>query len=143
MFLRRPALLALFLLALAAAGSAGAQTPCTLTCPANITAATAPGAQTAIVNYPTPVASGSNCSGQPFQVAGLPSGQPFPVGVTTNVWQVAVVGGGAPVSCQFTVTVTATPALPATPVPMVGPGGVAALVVLLLGLGLLASRARS
>jgi uncharacterized membrane protein len=132
-----------FVLIMLSTFSAGAlaQTPCTLTCPANITVATPPGAGGVVINYPIPVASGSNCGGNIVQTAGLPPGQVFPIGTTTNVWRVDVVGGVF-TTCQFTVTVTGTPALPTTPVPAVGVGGIAALILLLLGLGLFARRSR-
>lgn len=94
-----------------------------------------------MVSYPAPVASGSNCAGNLVQTCGLPSGESFPIGTTTNCWRVDVTGGGF-ATCQFTVTVTGTPALPATPVPVVSGVGIAALLVLVLGAGLLARRAR-
>jgi hypothetical protein len=121
--------------------TASAQVPCALTCPANVSIATPPGAGGVVVNYPAPVASGSNCAGNLVQTCGLPSGQSFPIGTTTNCWRVDVTGGGF-ATCQFTVTVTGTPGLPATPVPVVGGVGVVALLVLLLGAGLLVRSAR-
>ena len=46
----------------------------------------------------------ANPSGSIVQIAGLPSGSVFPVGVTTNTFRVTDVGGNT-ASCSFTVTV--------------------------------------
>lgn len=117
----------------AATLSAGAlaQSMCTLTCPANMTLASLPGQQvTAPVNYTVPVPNGCSAS-TATQLAGMPTGSPYYVGTTTNVWGALLMGGGTEASCQFTVTVTATPALPAVPT-QVPVGGAAALGVLAL-----------
>ena len=89
------------------ASAAVAQTPCSLTCPASATIASAPGADTAIFPYSTPTSSGT-CSGSVVQTAGLPPPSPsFGVGTTTNCFAVP-----NEASCCFSVTVTQTPAAP-------------------------------
>jgi hypothetical protein len=128
-----------FLLAASAlATPVAAQVGCTLICPANITVATPPGAQVVTVSYTTPVAQGTACTGSPIQTAGLPPGAAFSIGVTTNVWSVAV-AGAAPVTCQWTVTVTGTPAAPIS-VPTNTLGGLVALLAGLFGIGLFLRR---
>src|SRR5512145_1686897 len=60
----------------------------TITCPANITVPNAAGTCSAVVNYVAPVGT-DNCPGATTtQIAGLASGSTFPVGVTTNTFQV-------------------------------------------------------
>lgn len=130
---------ALAALALLASGGALAQVACTLTCPANVTLATAPGE--AKVYYSYTVSSSGTC-GSVYQTAGIPSGGAFYPGITTNVWQAS----SAPnPSCQFTVTVTATPAAarPSEPIPLLGPLGLGLLAAALAGGGALAARRRS
>ncbi|MBL0146581.1 MAG: HYR domain-containing protein [Chitinophagaceae bacterium] len=74
----------------------------TITCPPNITTCTP------TVTYSTPVGT-DNCSGVvTTQIAGLPSGSSFPVGVTTNTFLATDVAGNT-ASCSFTVTVNPTP----------------------------------
>lgn len=73
----------------------GQQQSCTITCPGNITAVAAPGACSAVVNYPAPTTTG-NCGTVTSSPA---SGSTFPVGTTT----VTVTNGVQ--SCWFTVTV--------------------------------------
>lgn len=78
-----------------------------ITCPANVSVATAPGTCAATVNYSQPTAS-DNCGAVPASsitmLSGLGSGGSFPKGVTTETWQAAD-GGGNTDFCSFTVTV--------------------------------------
>lgn len=125
--------------ALLASGGAVAQTSCVITCPANAALATAPGALE--VAYPYTVTTSGTCGGI-VQTAGLPPGGSFPVGTTTNVWRA---NDPPQPTCQFTVTVTATPAVakPSEPIPLLGPLGLGLLAAVLAGGGALASRRRS
>jgi len=76
----------------------------TISCPANITKGNDPGVCGAVVTYTTPVGS-DNCPGATTaQTAGLPSGSTFPVGTTTNTFEVTDTSGNK-TSCSFTVTV--------------------------------------
>ncbi|MDD3875544.1 MAG: HYR domain-containing protein [Bacteroidales bacterium] len=89
-----------------------------ITCPGDISVNNDPGVCDAVVNYVTPVGT-DNCLGAiTVQTAGLPSGSTFPVGVTTNTFEVTD-GSGLTSSCSFTVTVTdnqnPTASFPVTP----------------------------
>lgn len=76
----------------------------TISCPANITKNNDPGICGAVVTYSTPVGQ-DNCPGATTaQTAGLPSGSTFPVGTTTNTFEVTDSSGNK-TSCSFTVTV--------------------------------------
>jgi uncharacterized repeat protein (TIGR01451 family) len=76
----------------------------TISCPGNITKNNDPGVCGAVVTYTTPVGS-DNCPGaSTAQTAGLPSGSTFPVGTTTNTFEVTDSSGNK-TSCSFTVTV--------------------------------------
>ncbi len=76
----------------------------TISCPGNITRNNDPGVCGAVVTYTTPVGS-DNCPGATtVQTAGLPSGSTFPVGTTTNTFEVTDTSGHK-ASCSFTVTV--------------------------------------
>jgi uncharacterized repeat protein (TIGR01451 family) len=76
----------------------------TISCPANITKNNDPGVCGAVVTYTAPVGS-DNCPGATTaQTAGLPSGSTFPVGTTTNTFEVTDSSGNK-TSCSFTVTV--------------------------------------
>lgn len=76
----------------------------TISCPGNITKNNDPGVCGAVVTYTTPVGS-DNCPGATTaQTAGLPSGSTFPVGTTTNTFEVTDASGNKS-SCSFTVTV--------------------------------------
>ena len=76
----------------------------TIACPSNITQSTDAGLCTAMVTYVAPVGT-DNCSGATtIQTAGLVSGATFPVGTTTNTFEVTDVAG-LKTSCSFTVTV--------------------------------------
>ena len=75
-----------------------------IVCPANKTAINNEGLCSAAVPYSTPIFS-NNCSGSSLtQTAGLPSGSPFPVGQTTNVFKVTAANGQTS-TCFFRVTV--------------------------------------
>jgi hypothetical protein len=76
----------------------------TISCPGNITKNNDPGVCGAVVTYTAPVGS-DNCPGATTaQTAGLPSGSTFPVGTTTNTFEVTDTSGNK-TSCSFTVTV--------------------------------------
>ncbi|AYQ33214.1 BspA family leucine-rich repeat surface protein [Runella sp. SP2] len=78
--------------------------PPTITCPANISVNSTSGLCGAVVTYTAPVGL-DNCSGAvTTQTAGLASGATFPVGVTTNTFQVTAANGQT-ATCSFTVTV--------------------------------------
>jgi hypothetical protein len=126
-------------LVLLASGSAAADGTCVITCPANTTLATAPGAPAVV--FPYTVTTTGTCGGI-VQTAGLPPGSSFPVGTTTNVWRA---NDPPQQSCQFSVTVTATPAAarPSQPIPLLGPLGLGLLAAALAGGGALATRRRS
>jgi uncharacterized repeat protein (TIGR01451 family) len=79
----------------------------TITCPANITRNNDPGECGAVITYTAPSGS-DNCPGATTtQTAGLPSGATFPVGTTTNTFEVTDASGNKS-SCSFTVTVNDT-----------------------------------
>jgi hypothetical protein len=118
---------------LAAAPAAFAQTACSLTCSANITASTLPGGSDVVVTYPAPIAS-AGCSGAPVQTAGLPSGSAYPIGTTTNCFLAP--GPVANGTCCFQVTVTGTPLqIQAVQVPTGTPAAWWTLAVLMLAAG--------
>ena len=124
---------------LLASGGAVAQTSCVITCPANVTLATAPGESSVAYSYALPTAT---CGGV-VQTSGLPpTGAKWYVGVTNNGWQAI---NDAQATCSFTVTVTATPAVaePAAAIPALAPVVLGLLAVLLAGGGGLAARRRS
>jgi hypothetical protein len=101
---------------------------CVLTCPANISLPTAPGAPS--VAYSWVVSTAGTCGGV-VQTAGIPSGGSFFVGTTTNMFRAVDPPNQ---TCGFSVTVTATPAVAvSTPIPALDP---AALAFLSLALGL-------
>jgi uncharacterized repeat protein (TIGR01451 family) len=78
--------------------------PPTISCPGNIVTGNDPGVCGAVVVYATPVGS-DNCAGATTaQTSGLPSGSTFPVGTTTNTFEVTDSSGNK-TSCSFTVTV--------------------------------------
>jgi hypothetical protein len=131
--------LSLLASALLASGGAAAQSSCVITCPANATLATAPGASA--VAYPYTVTTSGTCGGI-VQLAGIPPGGNFGVGTTTNVWRA---NDPPQPTCQFTVTVTATPAVaePAAAIPALAPAALGLLAVFLAGGGGLAARRRS
>jgi large repetitive protein len=74
-----------------------------ITCPLDITVDTDPGECTAIVNYLVPISD--NCPDPTLsQLQGFPSGDPFPIGITINEFEV-VDGSGNSATCSFTITV--------------------------------------
>lgn len=76
----------------------------TIVCPADIVACE----NDAVVNYPDPVAN-DNCPGfTVVQTDGLPSGSTFPIGVTTNTFEVTDASGNT-ATCSFDVTITPVP----------------------------------
>ncbi|WP_338733416.1 HYR domain-containing protein [Mangrovimonas cancribranchiae] len=76
----------------------------TITCPSDITTTNDIGICSAVVTYTTP-SGNDNCGIQSItQIAGLASGSAFPVGTTTNTFQITDVGGNS-TTCSFTVTV--------------------------------------
>ena len=78
-----------------------------ITCPADISVTGTSGAG-AVVTYTTPVGT-DNCTGATTtQIAGLPSGSTFPLGTTTNTFEVEDTAGNT-TSCSFTVEVTGVP----------------------------------
>ncbi|WP_158281888.1 HYR domain-containing protein, partial [Winogradskyella wandonensis] len=81
-----------------------AQSP-SITCPSDIIdVPTDAGQCSAIVIYDTPVST-DNCSGtDTILISGIASGNAFPLGTTTNVFEV-VDGAGNVSTCSFTVTV--------------------------------------
>jgi len=77
-------------------------TPPQITCPDNITVNNDPGLCTATVIYTTPVGT-DNCTPTTMQMQGIASGNDFPVGFTTNTFEVS--DGTQTANCSFTVTV--------------------------------------
>ena len=78
-------------------------TPPVANCPADITVNNDPGTCGAVVTY---TVDGSDSCGTvtTTQVSGIPSGQVFPVGVTTNIFNITDECGNT-TQCSFTVTV--------------------------------------
>lgn len=75
-----------------------------ITCPSNIVAANNPGLCGASVNYTPPVGT-DNCPGASTSlVSGLGSGSLFPVGITTETYEVTDASGNK-TSCSFTIEV--------------------------------------
>ena len=80
--------------------------PPMIACPGDITTTSDLGQCSAVVSYVAPVGT-DNCPGaSTVQTAGLPSGSAFPVGKTTNTFQVTDAALNT-ASCSFVVTVTA------------------------------------
>ena len=80
----------------------------TLTCPSDLLVEFNPAAGGAVVTYTPPVGS-DTCAGTltATQLTGLPSGATFPLGTTTNTFQVTD-GAGLTATCSFKVTVALT-----------------------------------
>ncbi|PXX96181.1 hypothetical protein DF185_20595 [Marinifilum breve] len=77
----------------------------TISCPGNITQTADAGSCGAIINYATPVGA-DNCAGaSTVQTAGLASGSTFPIGTTTNTFEVTDAAGNK-TSCSFDVTIS-------------------------------------
>ena len=75
-----------------------------ITCPANMTMNTDPGACTSSPTFAAPTGT-DNCSGATTtQIAGLVSGSALSLGVNTNTFRVTDAGGNS-TSCSFTITV--------------------------------------
>lgn len=121
-----------------AATNASADGTCVLTCPANVTLATAPGGSAVAFSYM--VSSTGNCGGI-VQISGLPSGSSFPVGTVTNGWQAV---DPPQQTCFFNVEVIATPGS-ANPVsvPAVGPLALALAAAAVAVGGVMARRRRN
>ena len=78
-----------------------------ISCPSNIVQSNDVGFCSAAVTYTAPVGT-DNCPGSvTVQIAGLPSGSNFPIGVTTNTFKVTDASGNV-TTCSFTVTVNDT-----------------------------------
>ncbi len=121
------------LVAVALSAGAAAQSMCVLTCPANINVGSLPGQQvSAPINYTVPVPNGCSTP-TAVQTSGIPTGGQFAVGTTINSFAVLLMSGGTEASCQFSVTVTATPAAPVPPsqVPVMQGATLAGLAVLI------------
>jgi CSLREA domain-containing protein/uncharacterized repeat protein (TIGR01451 family) len=85
-----------------------------ISCPANVTATeNPPGSGSAVVTYAAPVGTDACPGATTVQTAGLPSGNAFPVGVTTNTFRVTDAAGNM-ATCSFNVTVTVPPDLSIT-----------------------------
>lgn len=77
----------------------------TVTCPANLSLSNDAGQCGAVATYSTP-SSADNCSVASTNLtAGLGSGSSFPIGTTTEAWEVVDVAGNVD-NCSFTVTVS-------------------------------------
>ena len=77
----------------------------TINCPATININVDAGIDGAVVNYTAPVGT-DNCTGETTtQIAGLASGVLFPIGTTTNTFQVTDAAGNT-TTCSFDVIVT-------------------------------------
>jgi uncharacterized repeat protein (TIGR01451 family) len=82
-----------------------------ITCPANITVTESPaGSGAAVVTYAAPVGTDACPGATTVQTAGRPSGNAFPLGVTTNTFRVTDAAGNT-ATCSFTVTVRLPPDL--------------------------------
>jgi hypothetical protein len=79
-----------------------------ISCPANITSNNDIGVCGAVVNYVTPTGT-DNCPGQTTtQIAGLPNGSTFPIGTTTNTFEVTDASNNNTATCSFSVTINDT-----------------------------------
>ena len=75
-----------------------------IVCPSNISTNVAAGTCGAVVNFVTPSGTSESPGATTVQISGLPSGSVFPVGVTSNVFEVTDISGNK-TNCSFTVTV--------------------------------------
>ncbi|MBT8278977.1 MAG: HYR domain-containing protein [Bacteroidia bacterium] len=81
-------------------------TPPTITCPGDMNLSTDPGSCTALVNYT--IITSDNCPGEVLvQTAGLASGSQFPIGTTTNSFEVTD-SAGVTATCSFDITISDT-----------------------------------
>ncbi len=78
--------------------------PPSITCPSNITTDSDAGTCGAVVTYTAPTGTDNCPDATTTQTAGLASGSTFPVGTTTNTFEVTD-ASGQKTSCSFTVTV--------------------------------------
>ncbi|MFT6353528.1 MAG: gliding motility-associated-like protein [Cryomorphaceae bacterium] len=77
----------------------------TITCPSDITIGNDPSLCGAIINYDAPIAD-DNCGVASVNLlSGLPSGDLFPIGITTVIYEVVDISGNT-AQCTFTATVT-------------------------------------
>ncbi|WP_262708626.1 HYR domain-containing protein, partial [Hyunsoonleella flava] len=76
-----------------------------ITCPGDFNMNVDAGTCGAIVTYTTPVGTDNSTGATTTQIAGLPSGSLFPVGTTTNTFEVTDASGNT-ATCSFDVTVT-------------------------------------
>jgi gliding motility-associated-like protein len=77
----------------------------TISCPADIIVDSDPGLCGAIVNFTPPIGT-DNCTGATtVQLAGLPSGSLYPIGITTTTFQVTDAANNV-ATCSFNVVVT-------------------------------------
>lgn len=82
--------------------------PPVATCPANIIANNDPGSCDAVVNFTVPTSD--NCTGESLSlISGIPSGGIFPLGTTTNSYEVTD-AAGLTSTCSFNITVNDTEA---------------------------------
>lgn len=79
----------------------------TIDCPTDITVNNDPGSCGAIVTYTDPVGTDNCPAPNTIQIEGLGSGALFPVGTTTETFEVTD-GGGLTESCSFSITVNDT-----------------------------------
>ncbi len=77
-------------------------------CPTNITQNVDIGLSTAVVTYSTPVGIDNCVVSSVIQISGLPSGAEFPIGTTTNTFEVTDDAGNS-TSCSFDVIITNNP----------------------------------
>uniref|UniRef100_UPI00248FCC6E HYR domain-containing protein n=1 Tax=Aquimarina aggregata TaxID=1642818 RepID=UPI00248FCC6E len=76
-----------------------------INCPSNITQNSTIGICGSVVTY-TPPTGSDNCPGSTtLQIAGLPSGATFPVGTTTNTFEITDAAGNS-TTCSFDITIT-------------------------------------
>ena len=88
-----------------AGGVADTDPPTLVTSPGNLTANTDPGVNTAVVTYTDPTFTDNVGVVSVVQIAGLPSGGSFPLGVTTNTFRATDAAGNS-FDHSFTVTVS-------------------------------------
>ena len=80
-----------------------------IVCPGDNNVSNDPGVCGAVVNYTVSTTDPQDGALTPIQTAGLPSGAEFPIGTTTNTYEVTDSDGNT-VSCSFDVTVNDTEA---------------------------------
>ncbi|MEQ1747385.1 MAG: HYR domain-containing protein [Saprospiraceae bacterium] len=82
--------------------------PIAITCPDDVTMALGSGECNAVINYPAPVVTSFNGAPTVVQTSGLPAGEAFPIGLTTNCFQ-ATDPLNYTATCCFSVTVQEYP----------------------------------